>query len=198
MDKKYAPPEWAFEFHGHYCPFMPLGYRMGILALEKLGVEREKDHGLHVFSDLGVGHPQGCLLDGIMAATGATIGKGLVQKDFKGKLAHTFWYPGKTPIRYVLKPSFLDGLGRFEFFARRKAGTPPSKVPRELCDEVRDWIDSLPDDEVYIFSERPDFEYAPPKASFNKHLCAGCGEYVFERYTRMKDGKTYCMDCSGY
>lgn len=71
-------PQWAFEFHGHYCPFMPLGYRMGIIALERLGVEREKDHALHVFSDLGDGHPQGCLLDGIMAATGATIGKGQI------------------------------------------------------------------------------------------------------------------------
>ena len=25
-------PEWAWEFHGHRCPFMPLGYRMGKLA----------------------------------------------------------------------------------------------------------------------------------------------------------------------
>jgi hypothetical protein len=31
------PPEWAFEFHGHRCPFMPIGYRMGKVALEYLG-----------------------------------------------------------------------------------------------------------------------------------------------------------------
>jgi len=31
-------PQWAYEFHGHECPFMPIGYRMGTLALEKLGV----------------------------------------------------------------------------------------------------------------------------------------------------------------
>jgi hypothetical protein len=26
MTTPYVPPEWAFEFHGHQCPFMPLGY----------------------------------------------------------------------------------------------------------------------------------------------------------------------------
>ena len=39
MTTPFIPPEWAFEFHGHQCPFMPLGYRMARLAMEKLGVE---------------------------------------------------------------------------------------------------------------------------------------------------------------
>ena len=42
MTTQHVPPDWAFEFHGHRCPFMPIGYRMGRLALERLGVEREK------------------------------------------------------------------------------------------------------------------------------------------------------------
>ena len=66
------PPEWAFTFHGHRCPFMPLGYRMGLLALEALGVDREADHTLHVICELGEGHPQTWLMDGIQIATGAT------------------------------------------------------------------------------------------------------------------------------
>jgi formylmethanofuran dehydrogenase subunit E len=27
-----VPPERAFTFRGHRCPFMPLGYRMGLLV----------------------------------------------------------------------------------------------------------------------------------------------------------------------
>lgn len=27
-------PEWAFEFHGHRCPFMPIGFRMGTLNIK--------------------------------------------------------------------------------------------------------------------------------------------------------------------
>ena len=79
-DHRLVPPDWAFEFHGHRCPFMPLGFRMGRLALERLGIEREKDHTLHVFAELGEGHPQTCLMDGIQIATGATFGKTLIEK----------------------------------------------------------------------------------------------------------------------
>jgi len=37
-------PDWAFEFHGYHCPFIPIGFRMGSLALKKLGVKLSSDH----------------------------------------------------------------------------------------------------------------------------------------------------------
>ena len=49
MTTQHIPPEWAFEFHAHECPFMPLGYRMGKLALAYLGIEKEPDHGFFIF-----------------------------------------------------------------------------------------------------------------------------------------------------
>jgi len=195
---RYTPPDWAFEFHGHRCPFMPLGYRMGLLALGKLGVPREMDHTLHVICELGEGHPQTCLMDGVQAATGATFGKTLMQKTSWGKLAATFWYPEKTAVRYVLKPSFLDEFGRFEFFDYRKKGVEPSRIPAEVTSEVIAWTLNQTDEAVYAVAERPDFQYQPPKGSFNKSLCSKCGEYVFERYVREQDGKPVCIPCSGY
>ena len=60
------PPDWAFTFHGHRCPFMPLGYRMGLLALDALGVSREADHTLHVICELGdqaTGRPFGRMME---------------------------------------------------------------------------------------------------------------------------------------
>ncbi len=42
MTTQFIPPEWAFEFHGHHCPFMPIGYRMGKLAMEKLGLNETR------------------------------------------------------------------------------------------------------------------------------------------------------------
>lgn len=93
MTTPFIPPEWAFEFHGHQCPFMPLGYRMARLAMEKLGVEREKDHGFFVFPELGEGHPQTCLMDGLQVATGATYGKVMIAKTSYGK------FQSSRPIR---------------------------------------------------------------------------------------------------
>ena len=53
INQLHVPPDWAFTFHGHRCPFMPLGYRMGQLALAALGVSREADPTLHVICELG-------------------------------------------------------------------------------------------------------------------------------------------------
>jgi len=177
---------------------MPLGYRMGLLALEALGVPREKDHTLHVVCELGEGHPQTCLMDGIQAATGATFGKTLMEKTSWGKLAATFWYPGKTAVRYALKASFLDEFGKLEFFSFRKRGIEPSAIPAGVTQDAIDWCLRLADDAVYSVAPRPDFAYQPPKGSFQKTLCSKCGEYVFERYVRHQDGKPVCIPCSGY
>jgi len=197
-ESTFLPPDWAFEFHGHVCPFMPLGYRMGLLALKRLGTDREKDHTLHVVCELGEGHPQTCLMDGIQVATGATFGKTLIEKTFWGKLAATFWVPGQTAVRFSLKPAFLDALGTQEFFAYRKKGIEPSGIPVEVTRKAIDWTLAQTDDDVFAVTERPDFQMHPPKGSFSKSICSICGEYVFERYVRLQDGKPVCIPCSGY
>ncbi len=196
--KNYYPPKWAFDFHGHLCPLMPLGYRMGIIALEKMGLEREKDHTLHVICSLGEAHPQTCMMDGIQVATGATYGKLLMEKTFYGKLAATFWYPQKTPLRLSLKPSFLDQFGTQEFFSHRKKGLEPSQIAVEVTMKAVDWSYSLENEEIFDIKEIKDFAYQPKKGSFNKGKCSICGEYVFERYLRIKEGKPVCIPCSKY
>ncbi|MGB7297057.1 MAG: FmdE family protein [Candidatus Aminicenantales bacterium] len=198
MTKKNIPPEWAFEYHGHNCPFMPIGYRMGKLAMEYLGVEREMDHGFFVFPEIGEGHPQTCMVDGVEAATGATYGKVLVEKTFYGKLAAIFYHPKKGAVRYSLTPEFIDAMGQFEFFAYRKKGVEPSQIPQPVADEVIHWVYEQTDDFMFKIEAKPDFKFSPVKGSFNKAKCSICGEYVFERYLRMKDGNPVCIPCSGY
>lgn len=101
---------------------MPIGYRMARLAMKKLGVEREKDHGFFVFPELGEGHPQTCLMDGLQVATGATYCKVMIAKTFYGKLAAVlFYHPAKGAVRFSLKPEFVDAMGKFPFFAFRPA-----------------------------------------------------------------------------
>jgi len=195
---QHIPPEWAFEFHGHKCPFMPIGYRMGLLALEKLGIQREMDHGFFVFAELGEGHPQTCMMDGIQAATGATFGKLLIAKTFYGKLAATFYHPQKGGVRFSLKPDAVDAMGKFEFIAIRKKGVEPSQIPAPVSQEVIRWVYEQTNDTLFGVELKPDFQFKPPKGSFNKTKCGTCGEYVFDRYLRMKDGKPVCIPCSGY
>ena len=198
MTTQHIPPEWAFEFHGHECPFMPIGYRMGKLAMEYLGVEKEADHGFFVFPELGEGHPQTCMMDGMQVATGATYGKVMIAKTFYGKLAATFYYPKKGAVRYSLLPDFIDAMGKFEFFVYRKKGIEPSQIPLEVRREVIRGCMTSRMKPSSRWRPSPISNYTPIKGSFNKTKCSVCGEYVFDRYLRMKDGQPVCIPCSGY
>lgn len=191
-------PEWTYEFHGHKCPFMPIGFRMGTVAMEKLGVGKSPNHEMHVFSEMGIGHPQGCMQDGIMSATGATFGKGMIEKLFYGKVAATFFYPGKGGVRIALRNDFADSLTPLEFFVYRKKGVEPSDIPPEVSGEIIDKVLNATDEELFKVELLPDMKWTPIKGSFNKGKCDICGEYVFERYLRKQGGKTVCIPCSGY
>jgi hypothetical protein len=54
------------------------------------------------------------------------------------------------------------------------------------------------DEELFNVIQLPEFTYKPVKGSFNKAACEVCGEYVFERYLRVKDGKRVCIPCAGH
>ena len=198
MKTKHVPPEWAFEFHGHRCPFMPIGYRMGKLALAHLGIEPEPDHGFFIFPEIGEGHPQACMIDGLQASTGATYGKLLIAKTFYGKLAATFYHPQKGAVRYALNPDFIDAMGKSEFFDYRKKGVEPSQIPAAVSDEVINWMYDQMDEFLFKVEAKSDFQFKPVKGSFNKVKCGVCHEYVFERYVRTKDGQPVCIPCSGH
>lgn len=190
-------PDWAFDFHGHHCPFMPIGFRMGTLAIEKLQVKKSHNHEMHVFSEMGVGHPQGCMQDGIMSATGATFGKGMIDKLNYGKVAAIFWYPGKKDaVRIVLKNEFQDKLSPHEFFKYRKQGIEPTEIPEHVRKDIIDIVLNATDDDLFSLSILKDFNYKPVTQAFPKAKCEVCGEYVFERYLRIKDGKKVCIPCS--
>jgi formylmethanofuran dehydrogenase subunit E len=63
----------AVEFHGHGGPFMIIGLRMGILALERLD-----SRGWFDISCRAMLHwrpPDSCIIDGIQSSTGCTTGK---------------------------------------------------------------------------------------------------------------------------
>lgn len=134
--KVFAIPDWVWEFHGHRCPFMPIGYRMGKVAMEKLGMGKVKDHGAFALSEMGIGHPQTCMMDGIQAITGCTYGKLMMKRLNYGKVAMVLHSPGKGSVRVSALPEFLDELGKKEFFAFRKKGIEPSEIPPSVVEDA--------------------------------------------------------------
>lgn len=196
-DSVMEPPEWAWEFHGHRCPFMPIGHRMGIAALRELGAARIKDHGGHALVEIGVGHPQTCMADGVMVATGCTYGKLMMERLGYGKMALILHVPSRGTVRVALRPEFQDELGKQEFFAYRKRGVEPSEIPSDVADRAIGVVVTASDADMFKIERVAPFEFARPKGSFNKSRCSRCGEYVFERYLRSRDGEALCIPCSG-
>ncbi len=66
--------ERAVLLHGHVGPFLVVGIRMGLLALELL--EHPGYFGLSAESEAGSTPPVSCLNDGVQIGSGCTTGKG--------------------------------------------------------------------------------------------------------------------------
>lgn len=194
---KESPPDWAWEFHGHRCPFMPIGYRMGVTAMQRLGIGRITDHGAYALVEIGVGHPQTCMADGVMVATGCTYGKLLMERLGYGKMALVLQVPGRPAVRVSLRAEFQDELGKQEFFTFRKRGVEPSEIPSGTADPAIKVVMDASEATMFKVETLPDFEFGRPKGSFAKLRCDRCGEYVFERYVRTVGGKPVCIPCSG-
>jgi len=195
-------PEWTWEFHGHRCPMMPIGFRMGNLAMAELGTEKVKDHGAYALSEMGIGHPQTCMMDGIQSATGCTYGKLLIERLNYGKLAMVLYKPSIGAVRVSVKPEFSDELGKQEFFAYRKKGVEPSEIPSEVVERAISVVMQASDQDIFKVEKLAEFQFESPLPRclprFGKAKCSKCGDYVFERYLRYVDGKPFCIPCSGY
>ncbi|MGC8608486.1 MAG: FmdE family protein [Thermoplasmata archaeon] len=187
-------PLWAFEFHGHKCPYMPMGYRAGSYALKLLGLEKEKDHTTFLLSEMGEEDMNGCFNDGAQSATGCTYGKGLFSLQGYGKLALILYKPGKGAVRVHVKNEFMDDLGKKAsgFFEYRKKGYEPSEIPSEAIDPVLEWMSSLSDEEIFEYKMLDNFKYVPKRKNGMKVKCSVCGEYTYEADVKVLNGKYYC------
>lgn len=171
---------------------------MGNVAMKVLGVDREKDHNMYALSEMGIGHPNTCMNDGIQAATGCTYGKLLMERLNYGKFAFVLYKPGKGAVRVSVKPDFVDVLSKHEFSSLRKNGMEPSQIPSPVAEDIVKVVTSASYNEIFKIERLPDFKFERPVARFNKAKCSKCGEYVFERYLRNVEGKPLCIPCSGY
>ena len=78
----------AILFHGHLGPYLVLGVRAGELALKKLKVKKYFTISVQVWG--ATKRPKSCLVDGLQLSTGATYGKGNIEK-FPGSRIKMFF-----------------------------------------------------------------------------------------------------------
>ncbi len=89
------------QFHGHLGPYAVIGYRMGLLANEKLG---DDPFAKQAVALTGITPPISCIVDGIQLASGCTLGKGNIAVHDDGKAAARFTGDDGTSLHLTLTP----------------------------------------------------------------------------------------------
>ncbi|NJE05401.1 formylmethanofuran dehydrogenase [Thermococcus sp. M36] len=195
--------KYAREFHGHVCPYLALGIRASLVAMDKLGVGRLDYSGSVDESVLAIVEINSCFTDGVQVATGCTLGNNsLVYLDL-----------GKTALTLV-KRSTWEGVrvyadaerlakyyppGATELFnkvVRERKGTSEERARLwELWEEAAHRMLHIPTEEFKIERVKvPPIEQAP---IFESVRCSECGELVMSTRAVHVDGKPFCLRCAG-
>ncbi len=198
---KVNPQDWlefGQTFHGHKCPAMPLGLKVGAAAMNALGVERAKDGQILAFVDLGEDHCATCYADGLQVIMGTTFGKGNLKKTHKGKWAVTLVdkETGKA-VRVTPKAEAMLQNKKSDFFKQyREKGIPASKVPDEVVEPLVQKVMGAPEEMIMNISDVFEYKLDEAPHSFSSFVCEGCGEMTVMEYGRIKDDKKVCQDCA--
>lgn len=180
----------SVKFHGHICPGLLIGVRMGIAALNFLGVTRSSDEEIY-----GVVENDSCAVDGLQVVTGITFGKGNLSFRDYGKMAATFYdRKRKTGIRLVFKPESFEKVGSKEDFREAMREEDP-KIKMAKFTSIAKRFGELSDDEVFDISI-VDMDEPKMAEIRNSIKCEKCGEMTMETRTETKNGKRLCIPCA--
>jgi len=189
--------ETGLALHGHKCPAMPMGLRVGAAAMNALGVERAKDGQLLALVELGDDHCATCFADGIQTITGCTFGKGNIRKLHYGKWGVTLVEVSTgRAVRVTPKAEAMLANKQTEFFKEyREKGIPASQVPPAVVEPLVQRVLTAPDEALLKVGELFHYDLPHKPHSFSSLVCDGCGEMVVEGYARIFAGRHVCIPC---
>ncbi len=184
----------VIEFHGHACPGLALGYRVGLRVLREFG-DRAGDEEL-----VAVVENSSCAVDAVQVMTGCTFGKGnLIFRDY-GKQVYTFYTrPSGRGIRIAVnwtKPA--ETAQEKRMWDRYMKGDRSKQVTAHVHDSKAAKIRSILEaDEKTLLTVTRIKEHLPPVASIYPSVtCEECKEKVMEPRARIREGRIVCIPCS--
>jgi formylmethanofuran dehydrogenase subunit E len=187
----------GLALHGHKCPAMPMGLRVGAAAMNALGVERAKDGQLVAEVEIGEEHCATCFADGVQMVTGCTFGKGNIRRLYLGKWALVLVdKKSGRAVRVAARADAMAANKQTDFFQKyRMKGVPASQVPAEVVEPLVERVMAAPQEKLLSVGEV--FERALPERphSFESFVCELCGEMVAEPYGRLLGDKKVCIPC---
>lgn len=188
-----TPWERAYEFHGHICPGLAIGFRAAQLALEALGVSRSVDEEL-----VAIVENNACGVDAVQILAGCTFGKGnLIFRDY-GKQVYTFIRRGSgEAVRVAVKYRAFDNPRYSELRQKASRKEANGDEKREMLKLQQQHIARILSAGEESYDVKIMKAEVPPAAMIHRsHQCEGCGESVMETRTVNKNSKLLCIPCS--
>lgn len=187
--------EDVVRFHGHACPGLALGYRVGLRAIKELNLS-------DISSDeeiVAIVENDSCAVDAIQVMTGCTFGKGnLIFKDY-GKQVYTFARrPSGESIRISIDFNPPEESEEEKaYWKRYSSGDRSEDVLKAIHDrkakKIRAILDSTDDELMKVTRQEI---HLPEEARIYPSIrCEVCGEKVAEPKARIKDGRIVCIPC---
>ncbi len=183
IDFKELLDQSAERHRKHLCPRQVLGVRMGLYALELLGLERQNGKRLFAFVE-----SDGCMTDGIGAATGCWWGSRTMYLIDYGKTAATF-VNSVTGEAIRIRPSPA---------ARQRASRYAPEAPDRWHAQLTGY-QVMPIDEL-LEAERVQLRISL-QSIISRHglrvVCEECGEDVTNQRQVYREGRLLCRACAG-
>jgi formylmethanofuran dehydrogenase subunit E len=189
--------EHGLVLHGHKCPAMPMGLRVGAAAMNALGVQRASDGQLMALVELGEHHCATCYGDGVQMITGCTFGKGNITRLHYGKWGLTLVEVATgRAVRVTPRAEAMAANKATAFFTEyREKGVPASQVPPEVVEPLVAQVLGAPQEALLSVGEIFDRPVVRPVDSFASLVCDACGEMVVEGYARLVGEQRVCIPC---
>ncbi len=125
--------ERGVKLHGHAGPYLNLGIKMGLMALDKLDVNGYFD--LFTEVELNYRTPVSCLVDGLQISTGCTMGKGNIKVKNNPNIISGFFKSGSKSLLITLKPEITELID----------------FKKESCEDLGQQILNMPDTKLFYY-----------------------------------------------
>jgi formylmethanofuran dehydrogenase subunit E len=176
--------EKSMQDHDHLCPRQILGARIGMAGMKALGFS-EPPTKKHL---LVISETDGCFVDGVIAATGCTVGHRTLRVEDYGKVAVTF-VDMKTGRAIRIAPK-LD--------IREQASAYIPDEPRHYFAQMQAYL-TMPDEKILIIQDvclNTPIKQIVSRPGIRVN-CDVCGEEIMNARELLRDGSILCQTCAG-
>jgi formylmethanofuran dehydrogenase subunit E len=189
----------AGELHGHFCPFLALGVKAAVQAVNELGVSST---GMEEV--IAIIETNNCFSDGVQFVTGCSFGNNaLIYRDY-GKTAFTLAKRNGEAVRVsvkdisrLLEEREPEAQRLFQKVVIERKGTnEDQRRLRENWRRIGFKMLDTPDDELFDVT-RVAIQVPAYSRIFVSVKCSICGENVMEPRARVQNGQPVCIPCSG-